>query len=249
MNVLILGANGYMGPHVVKKLAPLHRLRITDIRPAPDEIRQQFGDHAFRQVDVTDFQQVREAADGMDAIINLSVVRQDPVLAFRVNTLGCYHVMRTAVERGIRRVINTGPHFTVAGPTYEAWDFAITPDVPPHPGTGLYPLSKSLGQEISRVFSDHHDVVVIELLFYSLRRPEELTAGAGGVPFVVSWDDAAEAFRLSLEIAPERLPSRCEVFFIAGDLPQQKFLNHKAKRLLGFAPQHDVSVLWLKSGS
>ena len=140
-------------------------------------IRQQYGEHDFRQVDVTDFAQVHEAADGVDAIINLSVVRQDPVLAFRVNTLGCYHVMRTAVERNIRRVINTGPHFTVAGPTYESWDFAITPDVPPHPGTGLYPLSKSLGQEISRVFADHHDIVVIELLFYMLQATEELKVG------------------------------------------------------------------------
>jgi len=34
-----------------------------------------------------------EAAEGMDAIINLSVVRRDPVLAFQVNTLGCYNVM------------------------------------------------------------------------------------------------------------------------------------------------------------
>jgi UDP-glucose 4-epimerase len=246
MNVLIIGANGYLGPHVVRALAPRHRLRITDIKPAPDEIRQKFTDQEFMDLDVTSRDRVRRAAQGMDAIINLSVVRRDPVLAFHVNTLGCYHVMQAAVEHGVRRVINTGPHFTVAGPSYEQLDHGITPDVPPHPGTGLYPLTKSLGQEICRAFAEAHDVHVQTYLFYSFRDADALKPGAGGVPFVVTWSDAAEVFRLGLEVDRARLPSRCEVFFILGDVPQGKFLNEKAKRLLGFAPRDDLSTLWRK---
>lgn len=244
MNVLLIGANGYLGPHVVRALAPHHHLRITDIKPAPPEIRNTFAGHEFRDVDVTKPDQVMDAAAGMDAIVNLSVVRHDPALAFWVNTRGCYNIMQTAVTRGIRRIINTGPHFTVAGPGYEHFDHAISPDVPPHPGTGLYPLTKSLGQEICRAFTLSHDIYVQDYLFYSFRDVEQLTPGAGGVPFVVTWRDAAEVFRLGLEIALDRLPSRCEVFFICGDCPQTKFLNDKAKRVLGFAPRDDVSVLW-----
>jgi hypothetical protein len=66
------------------------------------------------------------------------------------------------------------------------------------------------------------------------------------VPFVVSWADAAEVFRLGLEIDLAQLPSRCEVFFVLADSPQKRFLNDKAKQLLGFAPQNDVSILWRK---
>jgi hypothetical protein len=248
MNVLLVGANGYMGPHVVRALAGEHRLRITDVQPPPPDIREAFKDHEFRRVDVTDPGQVQAAAEGMDAIVNMSVVRRDPVLAFHVNTLGCYHVMRAAVAHGIRRVINTGPHFTVAGPGYESWDYRIGPDIPPHPGTGLYPLTKSLGQEICRSFTEAHDVYVLEFLFYILRDKEQLEPGAGGVPFVVSWGDAAEAFRLGLAIDLARLPSKCEVFFVFADIPQGKFLNDKAKRILGFAPRDDASQLWRKPG-
>lgn len=247
MNVLIVGANGYLGPHVVKALAPHHRLRITDIKPPPDEIKKEFGEHEFAQVDVTSFEQVEQAARGVDAIVNLSVVRRDPVLAFRVNTLGCYNIMRTAVAHGIRRIINTGPHFTIAGPSYEGFDHAISPDVPPHPGINLYALSKSLGQEICRAFTLTHEIYVQDYLFYSFRDVQQLRPGAGGVPFVVTWRDAAELFRLGLDIELARLPSRCEVFFILGDTPQQKFLNDKAKHILGFAPRDDVSVLWKKA--
>ena len=247
MNVLLIGANGYLGPHVVKALASHYHLRITDIKPAPAEIQREFAGHEFMNVDVTSLDHVMDAAEGMDAIINLSVVRRDPVLAFRVNMLGCYNVMRAAVQHRIRRIINTGPHFTVAGPSYERFDHAISPDVPPHPGTGLYPLTKSLGQEICRAFTLSHDVYVQEYLFYSFRDASQLKPGVGGVPFVVTWADAAEVFRLGLEIKLARLPSRCEVFFILGDVPEGRFLNDKAKRVLGFAPKEDVSVLWRKS--
>jgi hypothetical protein len=85
---------------------------------------------------------------------------------------------------------------------------------------------------------------VIELLFYILRDKKELKPGLGGIPFIVSWSDAAEAFRLALEIELDKLPSRCEAFFIHDDLPQDKFSNEKARRILGFRPQGDVAVLW-----
>ena len=247
MKVLILGANGYLGPHVARVLAPRHRLRVTDIRPPSDEMERELSGHEFMDVDVTVHEQVMRAARGMDAIVNLAVVRTQPVLAFQVNARGCYNVMRAAVEQGIRRVINSGPHFTVAGPGYEDFDFAIRPDIPPHPGTRLYPLTKSLGQEICRVFAETHDIYVQEYLFYDFRTTEELRRGAGGVPFIVSWTDAAEVFRLGLEIELARLPSRCEVFYILADAPQNKFQNDKAKRVLGFSPKSNVSVLWRKA--
>jgi nucleoside-diphosphate-sugar epimerase len=249
MKVLILGASGYLGPHLVRALAPHHRLRITDIQPPTTETV-----HDFMRVDVASLEQVMQAAKGMDAIVNLSVVRESNQLAFDVNTRGCYNVMRAAVEHGIRRIINTGPHFTVTGPTYEGFDYAISPDVPPHSGTYLYALTKSLGQEICRVFTENYDVYVQDFLFYNFRDHgvppsyySYLRPGSDPVPFVVSGADAAEAFRLGLEIDLARLPSRCEVFFIFTDMPHGKFLNDKAKRLLGFAPKEDISQLWRKA--
>jgi hypothetical protein len=247
MKVLLIGACGYLGPHVVKALAPHHQLRITDVKPASAAMQAEFAGHEFRTVDVTVAEQVLEAAQGVEAIVNLSVVRTHSVLAFRVNTLGCYHILQAAARWKIRRVINTGPHFTVAGPTYEGFDDRIGPDIPPHPGTQLYPLTKSLGQEICRALSQTHDIYVQEYLFYSLQDAPAFKAGAGGVPFVVSWSDAAEVFRLGLEIDLAKLPSKCEVFFILGDCPQGKFLNEKAKQILGFAPKDDVSILWKKA--
>ncbi len=244
MNVLLIGAGGYLGPHVARALAPEHRLRITDVRPLPAAMRQEFAGHELGQLDVTQADKVLDAARGMDAIVNLAVMRTHPRLAFAVNTQGCLHVMQAAVQWNIRRVINTGPHFVVAGPSYERLDMAIGPDAPPHPGVNLYALSKSLGQEICRAFSERHPIYVQDYLFYMFVDTAELRAGRRGVPFAVSWRDAAEVFRLGLKLDLDRLPSRCETFFILGDCPQGKFSNEKAKRILGFSPRDRVDVMW-----
>lgn len=234
-----------LGPHVIPVLQHEHELRVTDIKPVPIEFRGE-----FRQVDVASLDQVMAAAAGMDAIINLSVLRTDRQLAFDVNTLGCYTMMQAAVAHGIRRIINTGPHFTIAGPTYEQFDYDLSPDMPPQPGTNIYALTKSLGQEICRVYAEHHDLYVQMYLFYIFRDPhdpENMKRWASEVPWVISWANAAQAFRLGLEIPLEKLPSRCEVFNILTDLPHGKFNNNKAKRILGFEPWDDLSALWKKS--
>ena len=232
-----------LGPHVIPALEGEHTLRLSDISDLETP-------HEYIKVDVSDFDQVMSAAEGMDAIVNLSVLRHDRQLAFDVNARGCYNTMMAAVRHGIRRVVNTGPHFTIAGPFYEAFDHDLGPDIPPQPGTNLYGLTKSLGQEICRVFTDSHDVYVITLLFYNFRYPDDHSAdGQDFTPFSVTWADSAQAFRPALTIDLERLPSRCEIFNIFADIPHHKFSNEKAKRILGWQPTNQLDQFWRKSAS
>ncbi len=241
MNVLILGGVGMLGPYVARQLAPQHNLRITDLQPPTEPLPGEFV-----QVDAANQAQVMAAAEGMDAIINLSVLRHDRKIAFDVNTRGCYNMMEAAVAHGIRRVINTGPHFTLAGRSYESFDYDIGPDIPPQPGTNLYAISKSLGQEICRVYTEHHDITVQMYLFYNFRDPADVPQGSRHAPFSISWENAAEIFSLGLEIPLDALPSPCEVFNIFTDMPHGKFSNTKAKRILGFQPRDDISTMWTK---
>lgn len=241
MKVLILGGTGMLGPHVVPLLAPHYELLVTDITPLTIPFEGE-----FRMVDAGSFEQVMDAAEGMDAIINLSVLRHDRKLAFDVNTLGCYNMMQAAVTHGIERVINTGPHFTVTGATYEFFDYEIPPDVPSQPGTNLYALTKSLGLEICKTFTENHNVNVQTYLFYNFRDTDDIEPGSHVAPFAISWQNAAEIFPLGLEIDLNELPSACEVFSIFTDMPHGRFSNEKAKRILGFKPRDDISSLWTR---
>lgn len=243
MKVLILGGNGLLGPHVVKALEGDHELRITDIVPIDSP-------HETRQVDIADPDQVLEVAKGVDAVVNCSVLRHDRKLAFDVSTLGTYNAIRAAAEHGIPRFINTGPHFTITGPTYENYDFDISPEVPAHPGLGLYALSKSAGQEICRIFTQNYPIHVLCLLFYNFRAaaPEPGGGGQDLTPFSTSFRDAGQVFKRALEVDLASLPSKNEIFFVTSDLPHGLFPNEKTRRLLGFVPQDKLESYWRKSG-
>ncbi|MBM3740096.1 MAG: NAD(P)-dependent oxidoreductase [Acidobacteria bacterium] len=249
MNVLVTGGAGYLGPFVARSLAREHRVLLSDVKQPAQKPEQE-----FRVVDMTSLDQVMRASEGMDAIVNCSVVRESERLAFAVNSGGCWNMMTAAVRHGIKRILNTGPHFTVTGPPYEGFDFGMDGDIPPQSSTILYALTKSLGHEVCRVFSEHHDIHVLNFLFYNFRDLRgaaegsfnRLRPGSNPVPFVVSGDDAAKAIRLGLTVDKAKLPSRSEVFLILTDMPHGKFRNDKAKRILGWRPKDDISALWRK---
>ncbi|MBI4305674.1 MAG: NAD(P)-dependent oxidoreductase [Chloroflexi bacterium] len=246
MKILILGANGMLGPWVIQALRDRQELLLTDIV----EPKTRSG-HEFRRVDVSVLDQVVDAAAGMDCIMNLSVLRWDRKLAFDVSTRGNYNLAVAAVRHGIRRIINTGPHYQLAGRTYEDWDFGLHPDMPPQPGTRLYALTKALGQEILRVHAERYDIYVQTLLFCNFYEPATLARPEGGFgkpgadlwPFAVAWQDAGEAVRLAVEIELERLPSRFETFDILTDLPHGIYVNTKARTVLGWQPRHFLETL------
>ena len=239
MKILLLGGNGFLGPHVVNELQGHYELRITDIMPIESE-------HETMQVDVSNLDQVRRATEGTDISINCSVLRPDRKIAFDVNTTGTYNGILAALENGHTRFVNTGPHFTQVGPSYEQYDFDINEEVPLHSGLNLYAHSKSVGQEICRVFSANHPIHVLTTLFLSFREaiPTPEQYGSDTNPFSVTFPDAARAIRKCLEVDLETLPSRSEIFHITTDTPHGRYSNAKARRLLGWEPQDLLEGYW-----
>ncbi|MGH2371784.1 MAG: NAD-dependent epimerase/dehydratase family protein, partial [Chloroflexota bacterium] len=234
-----------------------YRLRLTDLRPIAEIVTdgkpQSVGaplpevlgpPHEMVEVDVTNLDQVLRACEGMDAIINCTVIRPHPVNAFLVNFLGAYNVMRAAVAHKIRRVVHTGPQLvTNERPSGFWWDFDVPDNAPPRPGTWLYGHTKYLGQETVRLFAETYDLQVPVLLYSIFANPETAKRRDGGVfAMTISWDDAGHAMRRALE-TPE-LPSPYEHFHILADLPHGKYSNAKARRLLGWQPRDSLAGLW-----
>ena len=251
MKVLKLGCNGMLGPWVVKAMKTRHEILLTDINSPPKSYKGE-----FMKLSVDDVEGVVNAAKGMDIIVNLSVLRPHRRIAFEVNTLGNYSMMIAARENNISKVINTGPHFQLVGPQYEEWDFNLNPDMPPQPGTRLYALSKSLGQEVCRVFTEDNNIHVITLLYYNMKHHWDLSGPEQenidyhldmNVPYSTTWPDCGEAVRCAVETPIEKLNSRCETFFILPELPHKKFNSSKTFDVLGWKPMYKLESLWTKS--
>ena len=222
--VLVLGASGMVAPNVMPGLESHYDLRLTDVEPHPSEL-------PITEVDITRYEQVFLAAQGMDAIMNFSVIRDDPALSFHVNTKGAYHVMKAAAEHGIRKVIHTGPQLVRHG---YAHDFDIQ-DPPLMPGTGYYGLTKLLSMEICRIYAREYGIQTICFLFNGLRaKPAEHVHGHDFPPFTIVWEDLQHACRLALEV--ESVPEGYQVFNMLSYLSHGKFGIDKARRLLGYEP-------------
>ena len=255
--VVLFGAGGPMGASAIRDLHESYTLRLTDIRALPDIVadlrsRESYeciipplldAPHENRIVDVRDPDQVMAACHGMDAIINCSVLRMDPVDAFRVSAVGAYNMARAAIHHGIRRFIQTGPllHLVHGHGSY-MWDYQVPVDAPSRPYESLYFLSKYLGQEILRVFAEYHDLEVAVMLFCELVNPEE---PAHQPPYFVSWPDAGRALRRALEV-PE-LPSPYEEFNVSVDLPHEKYDHTKIRHILGWQPLDNLDHFWQDS--
>jgi nucleoside-diphosphate-sugar epimerase len=248
VKITLYGAGGPVAAAAIAELERDHELRLADLR-APGEPHPQQGpgwprrshprEHEYVRVDVTDPAQVRAAAEGVDAIVNLTVNRPDPVLSFRVNAAGAYNVMQAAVAHGIKRVVHTGPETIING----YWlDHDVTVEAPPRPGTGYYLLTKYLGQEVVRAFAEHHALEVIALYFHVFQPADAPAPHLTASPFLVSWEDTGRAFRAAVEAPP--MPNRYEPFVITADLPHGKFDAEKAKRLLGWQPRDAFPGHW-----
>ncbi|MFH1571044.1 MAG: NAD(P)-dependent oxidoreductase, partial [Gemmatimonadota bacterium] len=204
--------------------------------------------HETQVVDVSRYDQVVEACRGMDAAINLTVVRPHPERAFMVNMVGAYNVARAAVEFGLKRLIHTGPFHTALNHNADYWhDHQLVDDIPLRPGDDLYALSKYLGWHITRVFAERHGLEVLAFLFCGFRPrqvlPDERGKGIG--PFLTSWEDTGESFLYGLR-APQ-MPNPYEVFFICSNTPDRKHRVDKAKRLLGWEARDTFEDLYRTS--
>jgi len=255
--VCIFGAGGPMGAVTAPVLGEYYTLRLVDAASSAEVLARPSSDgppygwprwneppelpHEWRQADIADYAQVEHAMEGCDAVINLSVHRERPELAFRVNAIGVYHIMKAAVKLRPQRIIHTGV-IVVTGYGHDGdfrYDFRIPDDVPLRPGSNLYPLSKQLGLEFATVFAEHQGLDVLTFLFHRLRphdRPDGRDDGVV-IPYSTAWDDLGGAFLCGLR-APA-LPRPNEVFFICGRIPTGKFAPDKAERLLGWKPQHN----------
>ena len=233
--VLFLGASGLVGPYVTPGLEADYDLLLADVKPHPDGT-------PVETVDVTSYEAVHEAARGMDAIANFTVVRSDPVLSFHVNTQGAWHVMKAAAAHGIRKVIQTGPQSVVTayGPEFDVVD------APPAPGSGYYGCTKFLGAQICRIFARAYRIHTAYFVFGGLGpSPTEPVSGKDFAPFRIYWEDLQHACRLALEV--EAIPDYFQEFNMHSCDGHQKYRLEKARRMLGFEPTQQWETYFRRS--
>lgn len=252
--IAVFGAGGPLGVVSCAALSARHPLRMTDNRPfaaiaaqppqspgAPLPVPVS-APHTELCVDVTDAEQVRHAAQGMDALVNCSVVRVGEAAAFRVNVLGALHVMMAAQHWGIPRVVHTGPTMGLLPHPVGLYDDPLVrADAPDRAGDNLYFLTKLLGRKLCEVLARQWSIATPVLLFNKLLDPE-LPLDARIPSFSISWRDAGRAVAAAAVVA--RLPSMSPSLLVMADSPHGNYDPRDTYRILQWQPQDDLRRAW-----
>jgi len=159
-NVLITGSQGRIGQHLSLVLQETgYTLRGFDTAAGNPQIADP------RIGDLRDLAAVRAAMQGIDAVVHLGAIpgdHEDGESVMQTNVMGTWNVLQAALEHGVRRAV-VFSSINAQGSVKSLWPVAYLPiddDYPHHPMTP-YQLSKHLGEEICRSFSERHGMVTL----------------------------------------------------------------------------------------
>jgi len=255
--ITVYGAGGPMGVATTDRLLDREFVRATDkfdLTELAGRPPQSVGapvphpmpaPHEFVTVDVTDGEQVRAAAVGSDCLVNVSVLRDDVPLAFRVNLLGAWHIMQAAIAEGVRRVVFTGPSLSIAPYPFGQWDRALDGTQTLRGGDWVYLVTKMLGQEVTRLLAEEHGIAAPVLLWVGFTSAERIRSGGAAThpnDFCVTWRDTGTAMQAAIDVAS--LPEPSPVINILAPSPTDRWTTDRARDLLGWEAADDLEPYW-----
>ena len=205
--VLVTGASGRVGRHVVDALVDDHEVTVLDLAPPVQDV-------PFIEGDILDLAGVRASMAGQDAVIHLAAldigVPAEPEAYFGTNVMGTWNAVQAAREAGIGKVV-------LASSISATGVGEMRPDFPPEclpvdethamKPVHAYGVSKLVVEDIARAFALDGGIsitclrpvaVVVEA---NLRRTIERAADPGHrwLASYVTGEDTGRAFAAALE--------------------------------------------------
>ena len=205
--VLVTGASGRVGRHVVDALAGDHEVTVLDLSPPVQDV-------PFIEGNVLDLDTVRSSMAGQDAVIHLAAidigVPAEPEAYFGTNVMGTWNTVQAAREAGIRKVV-------LASSVSATGIGEMRPDFPPaylpvdeaHPmkPAHAYGVGKLVVEDIARGFALQGDISITCLrpvavvVDSNLRRTVDRAADPDHrwLAAYVTGEDTGRAFAAALE--------------------------------------------------
>ncbi|MBI4329558.1 MAG: SDR family oxidoreductase [Chloroflexi bacterium] len=242
MNVLVVGGAGYVGSVVVRELLERgYEVRVFD--------RLFYGDRGLQEVReriallVGDMRQLpHEALEGVDAVINLGGLSNDPTAEYNpaanreMNTLAAIALARQCIERGISRyVFASSASIYDIGVSAEEKDVILDEESPVAPKAAYSSSKYEAERALLQLMREHQDFcpvilrkgtvfgfsprmrydLVVNTFVKDALKTGKMTVFYGGEMWrpLLSVQDAARAYIASLE-APEEVV-RGQVFNVS----------------------------------
>jgi len=232
--ILITGPGGRVGKELVPLMREHFALRLLDA--APLKSIPLSGDDEFVQADVRDLAAIRNACDGVKAMIHLAAISDEDDFHTKllpVNLEGTYNAFEAARQAGLKKVIYASTGQTIL---YYPTGTLITPEMPARPWT-VYACTKLFGEALARLYSDRHgmSMIVIRLCWFQAYASEQLRQ----IPDKHhEWCSPRDLTQLLVKCIRTDIPFA--VFFGISNNTGRTWDISNAKQLVGYEPQDDA---------
>jgi NAD+ dependent glucose-6-phosphate dehydrogenase len=234
--VLLTGAAGRVGQAILAGLGDAYDWRLLDRDPPT-------GDHPGEWVvaDVTDEAAIREAVDGVGAVVHLAgdprpEAPWDSVLQNNVD--GTQTILEAAVDAGVEKFAFASSNHAVGA--YEddrkpdiyrtGDDFRLDGSELPRP-SNLYGVSKATGEVLGRYYHDHHDLSVVCVRIGNLTKDHPPVDYERGQAMWLSHRDCAHLFERTIEADYDY-----EIVYGISDNDRKYYSIDRAREVLGYEP-------------
>jgi UDP-glucose 4-epimerase len=173
MHILITGGAGFIGSHSMEAAkAAGHRVRVVDDLSSGSRKKLAF-DAELIVGDVTNWDQVRSAAEGCDAVLHLAALvsvpqsMREPVETLAINTAGTANVLEAARQVGIRRFVMAST-CAVYGDLPGLKD-EQSPVLPLSP----YAASKLMAEQWAQLYTSAYGLEAVILRYFNVYGPRQ----------------------------------------------------------------------------
>ena len=189
--VLVTGAGGFIGSHLVDRLlADGHEVIVLDnfATGRPQNLAHHKGQGRLKllQADVADHDAIRPHFDGVDWVFHLAALAdivpsiERPTDYFRANVVGTESVLEAARGAKVKRFV-----YAASSSCYGIPDAYPTPEGAPIRPQYPYALTKRLGEELVLHWGQVYGMPVVSTRFFNVYGPRSRTSGTYGAVFGV----------------------------------------------------------------
>ena len=197
--VLVTGAAGFIGSHLVDELVRLKYDVVGLDNFATGKKENLNRQIKFYRVDITQLARIKKLFKEVNTVFHTAALARiqpsirDPQQTFETNALGTLNVLLAARAAGVRRVV-----YSASSSIYgDQSKLPLTEEMVPHPKS-MYALSKLIGEEMCRIFSQLYGLETVALRYFNVYGPRQITQGAYSTVIGIFLDQLAKGQPLTI---------------------------------------------------
>jgi nucleoside-diphosphate-sugar epimerase len=185
--ICITGGAGFIGSHLIERLAPKNRLVVFDNYHRDALTASGLAGPSVEIIrgDVLDAEAVRRAVEGCDAVVHLAsiagvdTVLKNPVLTMKVSLLGTYHALEAALQAGgVKRLIDFSTSEVFGRYAYHVTEFDSTTLGAVGEARWTYAVAKLATEHLAMNYHKQYGLPTCSIRPFNISGPRQVGEGA-----------------------------------------------------------------------